>query len=401
MALHLSEASETLDDRIDEFTLTIQKHHSLEDSSFGSAASKSTSEIIAVGRIASDTSDAKLNAASMVLEMGRRAGAGLRVPLKFANSLSSEFFPGQIVALRGTNASGEYIAVDEVLEIPMQPPSAFLPSAIKTINDRLGVMDGDMSTAHPLNLMISAGPYTADDNLSYEPLRELCNKAASSSADVLILIGPFLDVEHPLIASGDFDLPDDADLEPDFATLTDLFRVLVGNPLRQLAQENPNLTMLLVPSTRDAVNKHVSWPQAAFERKGFGLPPPKRAMCIPNPVTVTINDMTIGISAQDILWDLRGEEVNIGKPKESNLLTRLSKHVIQQGHYYPLFPPTNRSSLPKPGIEDGQATGTPLDTAYLKLGEFANVRPDLLILPSALPPFLRVRQFLLPQASLC
>lgn len=82
MAMHLSEASEVLDDRIDEFQSLIQAHHGLDDSAFGNAAAQATNEIIAVGRIASDSPEGKLNAASLVLETSRRTGAGIRVPLK-------------------------------------------------------------------------------------------------------------------------------------------------------------------------------------------------------------------------------------------------------------------------------------------------------------------------------
>lgn len=386
LALHLSEASEILDDRIDEFTIAVQKHHQLDEGIFGNAASRSNNEIVAVGRIASDTPDAKLNPSSIVLEASRRMGSGIRTPLRFDPQINTDLFPGQIVACKGSNTTGDYFTVMEILTLPVQPPSAFTVSAIENVNQRLHEQDN----ASPLNLMVSAGPYTSDDNLGFEPLKELCNKASETSADVLIIIGPFLDIEHPLVATGDFELPDDADLDPDVATLSDVFRVLIGEPLKQLAQDNPALTILIVPSTRDAVNKHVSWPQAAFDRKGLGLPGAKRAMCVPNPVTLTINDFVIGISAQDILWDLRKEETNIGAPKEGNLLTRLSQHVIHQGHFYPLFPPYSRENLPKPGFVDGVATGTPMDIAYLKLGEFPNVRPDLLILPSSLPPHLRV-----------
>src|SRR5271155_1555235 len=40
MAMKSSEASEVLDDRIDEFMQLVQAHHNLEDSAFGSAASQ-------------------------------------------------------------------------------------------------------------------------------------------------------------------------------------------------------------------------------------------------------------------------------------------------------------------------------------------------------------------------
>ena len=51
----------------------------------------------------------------------------------------------------------------------------------------------------------------------------------------------------------------------------------------------------------------------------------------------------------------------------------------------------DRTRLPKTGTEDGLATGAMLDLSFLKLGEMLKVRPDLLVVPSALPPFAKVR----------
>ena len=394
MAMHLSEASEVLDDRIDEFVNLIQSAHDLEDSAFGNPATKSTSEIVAVGRIASDTPESKLNLASILLETSRRTGAGLRVPLKVDSIPSYEFFPGQIVAVRGINASGDYFSAREMLDIPLLPPAASLPSALDVANERLGFTESDDTGAatSTLNVIVSAGPYTADDNLNFEPLHVLCEKAKDTYADTLILIGPLFDIEHPLLASGEFELPDDGSIEPDKATLTDAFRIMIAGPLKRLAQAVPNITIILVPSVRDAVNKHVSWPQEPFGKKELGLP--KQAKTVTNPVTISLNEVVIGISAQDILYDLRREEVVAGKPKEHNMLARLPRHIIQQRHFFPLFPPVNRALLPKAGTEEGLATGMPLDISYLKLGEWLNVRPDILIMPSALPQFAKVCSFI-------
>ncbi len=392
MAMHLSEASEVLDDRIDEFQSLVQSYHNIEYSAFGNAAAESTNEVVAVGRIVSDTPEGKLNAASLMLETSRRTGAGLRVPLR-VDSVSSEFFPGQIVAVRGINASGEYFSVNEVIEMPLLPPAASLPSTIDMLNERVGMSEDATTTSpHALNIMLASGPYTANDNIAFAPFKALCEKAATSYADVLILTGPILDLEHPLIASGDFDLPDDPSIEPDKATLDDVFRILIGSPLRQLAEAVPNITIILIPSVRDAVNKHVSWPQEPFDKKHLNLGLPKAAKVVTNPVTISLNEIVIGVSAQDVLYDLRREEVTIGKPKESNLLARLPRHLIQQRHFYPIFPPTDRTSLAKPAWRDEEAvaTGLPLDVSYLKLGLWLNVRPDMLVTPSALSPFAKV-----------
>ena len=388
MAMHLSEASEVLDDRIDEFQALVQVHHNLEDSAFGNAASQTTSEIIAVGRIAAESLEGRLNAASLMLETSRRTGAGLRIPLKI-ESMTGEFFPGQIVAVRGINASGLYFSVNEILEIPFLPPAASLPSTLDNINEGIGVDEENIDAAtNALNIIISSGPYTADDNLDFEPLQALCSKAADTFADVLVMVGPIFDIEHPLVASGDFDLPDDPSIEPDKATLNDAFRILVGKPLRDLALQVPAITIILIPSVRDVINKHVSWPQDFLEKKLLGLP--KQVKVVTNPVTISLNEIVVGISSHDVLYDLRRAEALVGRPKDTSLLSRLPRHVIQQRHFYPLFPPSDRTSLPKTGTEEGIATGMPLDVSYVKLGEWLNVRPDVLITPSALSPFAKV-----------
>lgn len=384
MAMRLSEASEVLDDRIDEFISVFQKHYGTEQYTFGNAASQSTSEIVAVGRIASDSLEGKLNTASLVLETSRRTGAGLRVPLRVDSLPSVQFFPGQIVALRGINASGEYFSVKEVLPVPLLPPAASSPATIDSINERLGGTD----TEHPLNVLIASGPYTADDNLDFEPLKELCQKAADEHADGLILIGPFIDIEHPLIATGDFDLPEVKGYDPDTATLATVFRHCITTPLQRLAAAVPSITIILVPSVRDAVSKHVSWPQEQLPKKELGLP--KQVRMVSNPITLSLNETVFGICAHDVLYELRREEVLSGKPAEGNLLSRLPRYLIEQRHFAPIFPPSARENLPRSGAEGGLATGAMLDMSYFKLGEWWNVRPDVLITPSVLPPFVKV-----------
>lgn len=391
MAMKFSEASEILDDRIDELMALVKEHHSLEDTAFGSAASKSVDEIVAIGRIASDSADGKLNAASLVLETSRRMGNGLRVPLRLGSVPSFQFFPGQIVALRGINASGEEFTVSEIIEVPLLPVAASTPKGLDMHIQRLrggpDAMDSD-SAAAPLNIIIGAGPYCTDDNLDFEPLHALCSQAADTYADALILIGPFLDTEHPLLATGDFDLPPEADADPDTVTFKAVFRHLISRPLQSLAAANPSITILLVPSVRDAISAHVSWPQEPFPRKDLGLP--KQVRIVGNPMTVSINELVTGISAQDILSELRHEEVTGGAPQAGGILARLPKYIIEQRHFFPLYPPVDRKLLLKSGTVEGVPPGAMLDVSYLKLGEMLSVRPDLLIVPSALPPFAKV-----------
>ncbi|KAF7865497.1 hypothetical protein EAF04_006471 [Stromatinia cepivora] len=391
MAMKSSEASEILDDRIDEFMLLIQAHHKLEASDFGSAASQSTNEIVAVGRIACDSAEGKLNPSSIVLETSRRMGAGLRIPLKIDKMRGFQFFPGQIVALKGINASGEDFTVSEILEPPLLGVAASTPASLDDHVRRLrggsDTMDDDSDPA-PLNIIIGSGPYTADDNLDFEPLHAICSQAADNYADVLILTGPFLDIDHPLIASGDFDLPEEVLADPDSATMSAIFKLLITPAFTQLTSIHPSITILLIPSVKDAIDKHAAWPQEPFLRKDFGLP--KAVRIVGNPMTIALNEIVMGISSQDILYELRHEEIIGGKPQDSTLLARLPKYLIEQRHFFPLFPPVQRSQLPKTGTEDGIPVGAMLDTSFLKLGEMINVRPDMLVVPSSLPPFAKV-----------
>ena len=46
------------------------------------------------------------------------------------------------------------------------------------------------------------GPFTTADNLSYQPLEDLLRIALKSKPDVLILVGPFVDISHPQLSSG-------------------------------------------------------------------------------------------------------------------------------------------------------------------------------------------------------
>ena len=100
--------------------------------------------------------------------------------------------------------------------------------------------------------------------------------------------------------------------------------------------------------------------------------------------------MILGVSSQDVLYELRAEELLAGTVAQRDPGARLSRYLLEQRHYFPLFPPTDRSRLPKTGTEEGIAPGAVLDVGYLQLGEMGPVKPDVMVVPSALQPFARV-----------
>ncbi|UPX14756.1 DNA-directed DNA polymerase alpha subunit pol12 [Ascochyta rabiei] len=409
MTMKLSEASEVLDDRIDEFRQLIQESMDLDDSAFGNPSLQSPNQIIAVGRIASDTSEGKLNAASLLLEGSRRMGSGRRVPVKVDSLPSYNFFPGQIVALRGTNASGDVFVASEVLSLPLLNPPATKPEELDAINTRyLDTPDSDPDNARPLTMMIAAGPYTTDQNLDFAPLHTFLDNAAAAYADTIILLGPFLDAEHPQIRTGDFDAPPNA--SPDQATMTDLFRHHISSAIQDFVARNQACNVILVPSLRDAHHHAAAFPQDKFNKRELGLGAAgKTVQCVTNPMTLSMNEITVGMSSVDTLSMLRQEEISGGKAKGSNFYERGARNVLEQRSFLPIFPPTNREKYLKPveveeklikgeegeDVADDEPSpflpiGTPLDTSYLKLGEMLNVRPDILITPSVLQGTVKV-----------
>ncbi len=54
-----------------------------------------------------------------------------------------------------------------------------------------------------LSIVVAAGPYSSKDDATYEPLQALLGHCKEQGPpDVLVLLGPFVDAEHPLVQAG-------------------------------------------------------------------------------------------------------------------------------------------------------------------------------------------------------
>lgn len=129
-----------------------------------------------VGRICSD-SDYKLDSHSTLLigadEMKLRT-----TRLNFNRLKSYSVFPGQTVFVQGLNPRGDTLFVDEIY------------------SDRTLSHADAPNLTEDLSFVIACGPFTVADELNYEPMNELLAYCKENKPDVLILIGPFLDVEN-------------------------------------------------------------------------------------------------------------------------------------------------------------------------------------------------------------
>jgi DNA polymerase alpha subunit B len=121
------------------------------------------------------TTTARPTPTSLVLESSRRLGAGSRVPLNLSNIPSFSLFPGQVVGVRGVNASGTYFTVQEILT-PQRLPCP-------------DIVSSDLLT-RDLKMIVASGPWGTDTG-GWEGFEEICRITQSEHIDVLILVQNF------------------------------------------------------------------------------------------------------------------------------------------------------------------------------------------------------------------
>lgn len=215
-----------LDNKIDECAELVRQYYSIED--FGDPGAPSQEDLVYIGRLQpelSEDTDAiepakhaasqKLSLTAMTLETSRLLGAGSRIPLRFEKDARVRgaddgqggvgLFAGMIVAVKGRNAGGNYLGVNEVIVVrlaftlsngfgsePAQLPPLDLPESspadLLTYQYDAGTPDKPKLNGQPVSVATACGPYTTDDNLDYGPLDALCEELKSSKPDVLILV---------------------------------------------------------------------------------------------------------------------------------------------------------------------------------------------------------------------
>lgn len=190
----------------------------------------------------------------MELESSRESG-GLRTKVDLSKAPSYGIFPGQIVALEGTNISGGQFTATKVIRGAPAPMQTSRSSDILDYNYDAAKMNG-----RPMTIVVASGPYTLSDNLNYQPFVDLMAKMEVEKPDALILTGPFIDANHEHIKTGSID-----------CSLTDLFKEKFSSRIQKL-NEISGTQVILVPSLQDAHHPEFVFPQAAFEPRELGLP---------------------------------------------------------------------------------------------------------------------------------
>ncbi|XP_065175786.1 DNA polymerase alpha subunit B-like [Sycon ciliatum] len=264
----------------------------------------SQTEMTTVGRVCCDCESERVraNASSLVLECSSEF-AGCRVPLNLKSVTDASLFPGQVVALDGMNTVGNEFCVSKVHKLPVPPLPA--PATI----------------AEPLSIAIAAGPFSVDDNLTYQPLIELMAKVAEEPPDVLLLIGPFVDTNSEEVKKCSVDMLYD-----------DFFRALVEQKI--VSQLPASTHLVLVPSSRD-IHHHSVYPQPPFA--SWSALKKDNIHLFSDPACVSINGVVLGWTSVDVLMQLNRQEVVLGNAGDKQ--SRLPAHILQQRSFCPTFPP--------------------------------------------------------------
>lgn len=266
----LNERAQIMDKQL----LRMQEHMckiaNIEESNLQPVGIASPDMVWCCGRICCDAPEGRINSSSVVLEGSYQQSRGRRVSLDLSGINAYSLFPGQIVLVEGINASGRNFVVKQIVEgIPRAIASIELPKLLEYHHSTY------YQKGQPLSVVVAAGPFTTADNLSYEPLEDLLRSILKTKPDVVILIGPFVDISHPLLENGDVVLfeKEDGDVEMTSQSasyemvfikriITEGFRVMFNS------ESEPTIgtiatNFVLVPSLLDGHHEFV-YPQPPF-----------------------------------------------------------------------------------------------------------------------------------------
>eukprot|EP01012_Entosiphon_sulcatum_P059038 TRINITY_DN83302_c0_g1_i1.p1 TRINITY_DN83302_c0_g1~~TRINITY_DN83302_c0_g1_i1.p1 ORF type:complete len:447 (+),score=65.18 TRINITY_DN83302_c0_g1_i1:41-1381(+) len=260
---------------------------------------------------------------------------------------SATLYPGQMLVVRGrllsnpaaTDTSRTITVTSLVSPVPFPLPAA-------------GMDVDDAAATEATRVVLCAGPYDWKCTATVTILTILLRISAARRASVVVLTGPFVAL-HP---DGHVDERTDYDTQFDHVAQTLATELRHYYPMR----------VVLAPSLKDLCAEFV-FPQPQFDV----LIENPEILSVSNPAFLTIGGLRLALSTNDILQHLSAAIVE-KEPDERPRIARIASQVVKSRCFYPLVP----------GAEDSQ-----LDFSNSTFQEFPGYTPDVLLLPSVLPPF--------------
>lgn len=163
-------------------------------------------------------------------------------------------------------------------------------------------------------MVVSAGPFTLDDDLSFRPLEELLKQCQEQKPDVILLTGPFISIHHPKIAKGNIDtLPEQ------------IFRDQVIARIEQLL-DTCKTHVFLMPHPNDIIQTWPLFPQPPLVQLNIKH---DRIHLLSNPSSILLNGHSVSVANIDTLFKLGREEIS-KNPALTDRFSRLAQHILQQ-----------------------------------------------------------------------
>ena len=203
MYTSLEERARALDKQLLKIQNSMCLYTNMEEDQLKPVGMPSQDMVWICGRVVNEALEGKLNSTSILIEGSRKESGGRRVKLELKDITTYSLFPGQIVLIEGVTSQGRIMVAKRVIEGIPRPLIQSEPSKLLEYH-----YSKDYQNGLPINVIIASGPFTINDNLSYDPLRDLISRVLKSKPDVVILIGPFVDITQPLLENGDIILND-------------------------------------------------------------------------------------------------------------------------------------------------------------------------------------------------
>ncbi|XP_005112449.1 DNA polymerase alpha subunit B [Aplysia californica] len=350
----MSERGGVLNDVVQEMGTVLQNAHGIED--YAHLALPCQEAVTVCGRVCCD-SIGKLNKQSVLLEGSRETSAGKCISLDLTDLKQFSLFPGQVIACDGVNITGKKFSVHKIYDsVPMPFPE---------------VTPDLENVGNQLRVMVAAGPYAPSNSLDYSPLSDLIKYVNRDRPDLVVLMGPFVDLKNTLISTGD--------VEESFDELFTKQMVEIGRATQDLGCK-----VVVVSSSRDVHHCSNVYPQPPYsisshladgsQRPTSELDVLQHLIFVSDPATLRVNGVVLGLTSTDSLMHLSKSELSVGAPGGSDRMSRLAQHILRQRSYYPLYPPSEDVNV---------------DYGMWEAHAQLPVMPHLLLMPSDLKAFIK------------
>ncbi|VDO10908.1 unnamed protein product [Rodentolepis nana] len=273
--------------------------------------------------------DQRLDTTNACIIGTRRAGGGdlgkvmLDVTTN-SSTLEYSLYAGQPVVFKASNVNGRSLTAFE-----------FYKPIVLPVFD---VKDEYITSSEPdLHVAVACGPFTTNTSHEIAPLLSLLKSIKEHKPHVLILLSALVDSSHPLI--GEYcDSTFDELYQTRLNTVAEWCHLL-------------KIKLIVVSSWREVCGNPV-YPTPPISKPAWAIKNPDVAAWYANvifvwdPCTIKIGPYYIGVSSPDILFQMSSEEISANCTGDR--LSRLCRHILASGTYYPVHPPAEELPLDYP-----------------------------------------------------